>query len=314
MLTLKKEKMRLSNLHTDPLCEVCNIDFDQEGDKRKSEPTNDDSIARYLKNLNSISLLSREEELKLARKVQKGDLKAKQELVRRNLRLVVSVAKKYIGRGYPFLDLIQEGNLGLIKAAEKFDPKRGFKFSTYATWWIRQAITRAIADKSRVIRIPIHMVENISKVKKSISSLSQALNREPKEEEVADLLGAELNDIQYVINLMQYPVSSDAPISTDEESTISEIIEDDSISQPEDSLVSDDLMDEIDDTLGNLNQIEKKVVRLHYGLEDGFKKTLKEVSKELGITHERARQLQASALRKLRVPDTINKLEPYLYN
>ena len=307
-----KETITLPNLHKDPFCDVYDSSLDNE--KPKNEQVKDDSIAKYLKSLTTIPLLTHEEELKLARKIKKGDLKAKQELTRRNLRLVVSVAKKYIGRGYPFLDLIQEGNLGLIKATEKFDPKRGFKFSTYATWWIRQAITRAIADKSRVIRIPVHMVENISKLKKSISSLNQALGREPREEEVANLLDMKVDDIQYVIDLMQYPISSDAPIGGDEESTISEIIEDKSVIQPEEELTNSDLTYEINDTLENLNKNEKKVVMLRYGLEDGAKKTLKEVGKELGITHERARQLQASALKKLRNIDVIGKLEPYMYN
>ena len=278
------------------------------------QPESDDAAKSYLKKLTSIRLLTADEEVKLAKKVKKGDLKAKQELVRRNLRLVVSVAKKYINRGFSFLDLIQEGNLGLIKAAEKFDHKRGFKFSTYATWWIRQSITRAISDKSRTIRIPVHMIENMNKLKKATRDLSNAIGREPKEEEIAEALDTDVKDIQKIISSMRLPISIDSPINSEEEAGLGEIIENSFSEEPNDSLTANDLKNNLEDSLSLLNPREKSVVELRYGLNDGMERSLKEVSNKLEVTHTKARQLMASALKKLRTPEITNRLKTYLYN
>lgn len=283
----------------------------QEEEKPEIE---DDAIKFYLSKLNSIHLLTHEEEVKLAKKVKRGDLNAKKELVKRNLRLVVSIAKRYVNRGLSFMDLIQEGNLGLIKAAEKFDVERGYKFSTYATWWIRQAITRALSDKSRTIRIPVHMIETMSKLKKAVKDLSVAMGRQPKEEEIAKVLNTDVKHIQHVIKSMQLPVSTDMPIGTNEEGELTELIEDKITIEPEDQLTADELKDGLEDSLILLNSKEKNVVELRFGLKDGEKRTLKEVGRELGIPYGRARQLQASALKKLRSPEITKKLEGFLYN
>jgi len=305
MIPVLKEQIAEENFN--------NFNEDSKQDQ-KNEHENKDSISFYLKKLHSIPLLSLEEEIRVAKKVKQGDIRARNELVRKNLRLVVSIAKKYIGRGLSFLDLVQEGNLGLIKATEKFDPKRGFKFSTYATWWIRQAITRAISDKSRTIRIPVHMIENMNKLKKSVNDLTKALGRDPKEEELAKIVDLDVIQVQNLFNLMQIPISSDSPIGQDENSEIAELLEDVSISSPIEEITSLDLRNEIEDSMEMLNQREKHVLTFRYGLEDGAKRTLKQVGRELGITYERARQLQASALRKLRKEEITNRLRGYLYN
>ena len=293
----------------------CDIDYlKTEADESKSTLQDTDSIKLYLKQLSSIPLLTQEEEIILAKKVQTGDINAKKELVKRNLRLVVSIAKRYINRGLSFLDLIQEGNLGLIKGAEKFDPKRGFKFSTYATWWVRQAITRALSDKSRTIRIPVHMIESMNKFKKAIRDLTLAIGRQPKEEEIANLLNIDVEQIQNIINSMQLPVSIDSPISDSDNGDLKEVIENKFTEEPCDYIANEDLRYEIEDSLLLLNPKEKTVVELRYGLQDGEKRTLKEVGEFLGIPYTRARQLQASALKKLRDPEVSNKLKIYYYN
>ena len=310
MNTYKKKIELTTNPYLD-------IDLDSEADsqeEKKKIEQNDDSIKSYLQKLSNIPLLTREEEIKVAKKAKRGDTSAKKELARRNLRLVISIAKRYLNRGLSFLDLIQEGNVGLMKGIEKFDVDRGFKFSTYATWWIRQAITRAIADKSRTIRIPVHMSENINKLKKASRTLTQAIGRQPKEEELAYLLNTDVEDIQHVINSAQLPISMDTPIGTDEEGELQELIEDKFSSLPQEYLAKEDLKLEVDDCLTMLNSREKSVVMLRYGLDNGQTRNLKQVSKELGITHERARQLQASALKKLRSDEVYGRLKQYLYN
>lgn len=313
-----KENQNSSNdfFHSNPYC-----DFDYELPDKKIEKEDkaidtedNDAIKQYLKKLSTISLLTHEEEVKLAKKAKNGNLKAKNELARRNLRLVVSIAKKYINRGLSFLDLVQEGNLGLMKGVEKFDVNRGFKFSTYATWWIRQAITRALSDKSRTIRLPVHMVENINKLKKATRELTQAIGRQPKEEELAYVMNTDVKHIQNIIHSMRLPISTDTPIGINEEGELQELIEDKFSTPPQENLTKEELRANLDDILISLNQKEKNVVLLKYGLNDGEKRTLKEVGEELGITHERARQLQASALKKLRSPEISERLKGYLYN
>lgn len=299
-----------SNFYDNPYCDV---DVDQI--KGKQVDLNErDSIKLYLKQLTSIPLLTREEEIKLAKKVKRGNLNAKKELVRRNLRLVVSIAKKYVNRGLPFLDLIQEGNVGLIRGAEKFDPSRGFKFSTYATWWIRQGITRALSDKSRTIRVPVHMFESMNKLKKAVRKISQAIGREPKEEELAQYLNTDVESVQNIINSLRYTISTDTPIGTNEGSELQEIIENKLATEPQEYVTNEDLRYQIEDSLLQLNQKEKNVIELRYGLNDGSTRTLKEVGNELGIPYTRARQLQASALKKLRNSEVSERLKNYLYN
>lgn len=310
-IAIKSNKSDYVSFYDNPFCDV---DYESEEKEFKVGFKNNDSIKLYLKKLTSIPLLTHEEEIKLAKKVKDGDKKAKNELVRRNLRLVVSIAKKYINQSLPFLDLIQEGNLGLIKATEKFDHSRGFKFSTYATWWIRQAITRALSDKSRTIRLPVHIVENMNKLKKAVRVFTQAIGRQPKEEELAEILNTNTKQIKNIFNSYQLPISIDSPVGTNEEGELQELIEDKYSFEPQELLSSEDLRGEIEDTLLLLNPKEKSVVELRYGLQDGQKKTLKEVGDELGISHGRARQLQASAFKKLRNPEISSRLKGYLYN
>ncbi len=314
--SFKKPKKEINEFYSNPFCDIEIQAENFEGNENKKQPyiEDTDSIKLYLKQLSSISLLSQEEEIKLAKKVRKGDLNAKRELVKRNLRLVVSIAKRYMNHGLSFLDLIQEGNLGLIKGAEKFDPTKGFKFSTYATWWIRQAITRALADKSRTIRVPVHVSEYINKLKKAVRVISQAIGREPKEEEIAQYLDTNIEELQNMINATRIPVSTDSLIGTDETFELQEVIEDKFINSTYDEMTTKDLKFKIEDTLAHLNKNEKDVIELRYGLNDGAKYTLREVGESLGISYGRARQLQASALKKLRNKEITTTLEPYLYN
>ena len=274
----------------------------------------DDAIKFYLKKLSSIPLLKHDEEIKLAKKAKQGNSDAKKELVERNLRLVVSVAKKYLNRGLSFLDLIQEGNLGLLKTVEKFDVDRGFKFSTYATWWIRQGITRALSDKSRTIRLPVHIVDNIHKIKKAAKELIFAIGREPKEEELAQYLDMDIENIQSTIGSMKFPISTNQPIGDGDSGKLEELIEDKTQEGPVDTLINSDLRFQVHDSLLLLNPKEKKVVELRFGLDNGSKKTLKQVSKHLDMSYPRARQLFSSAIKKLRQPEISTKLKPYLYN
>ena len=272
----------------------------------------DDPVRMYLKEIGKIPLLKPHEEVELARRMHEGDELAKQRLVEANLRLVVSIAKRYVGRGMLFLDLIQEGNLGLIKAVEKFDYVKGFKFSTYATWWIRQAITRAIADQARTIRIPVHMVETINKLIRVSRQLLQELGRDPKPEEIAKEMDMTEDKVREIMKIAQDPVSLETPIGEEEDSHLGDFIPDDDAPAPAEAAVYSLLKEQIEDVLGSLNEREQKVLKLRFGLEDGRARTLEEVGKEFDVTRERIRQIEAKALRKLRHPSRSKKLRDYL--
>lgn len=274
--------------------------------------TVDDPVKVYLKEIGRVPLLSSEEEIDLAIRIANGDVQAKQRLSEANLRLVVSIAKRYLGRGMQFLDLIQEGNLGLIKAVDKFDYTKGFKFSTYATWWIRQAITRAIADQARTIRIPVHMVEIINKVKKVQSQLLHQNGHEPTPDEIADELDLPVDKVREIMRVAQEPVSLETPIGEEEDSHLGDFIPDDGAPAPADAASHTMLREQLSDVLSTLTPREEKVLRLRFGLEDGRSRTLEEVGKEFNVTRERIRQIEAKALRKLRHPSRSRKLKDYL--
>ncbi len=289
---------------------------DDEGDEAElapgKEPRGEDSVQLYLRSIGRIKLLSASEEIELARRIGRGDEIAKKRLVQANLRLVVSVAKKYQGRGLPFLDLIQEGNLGLIRAAEKFDPERGYKFSTYATWWIRQGITRALADKSRTIRVPVHMVETINNLRKTTRKLSQELNRRPTMEELAKAMNVSLTKIKDILAANRVPVSLDTPYGEDEDNSLGDVVQDENSTPPEVSTESSLLVDDIRGVLSVLTPREREILILRYGLKDGQQRTLEQVGKLVGITRERTRQIELKALRALRQSDITSKLRDYL--
>ena len=272
----------------------------------------DDPVRMYLKEIGKIPLLKPHEEVELAKRMLEGDEIAKQRLVEANLRLVVSIAKRYVGRGMLFLDLIQEGNLGLIKAVEKFDYVRGFKFSTYATWWIRQAITRAIADQARTIRIPVHMVETINKLIRVSRQLLQELGRDPKPEEIAKEMEMSEEKVREIMKIAQDPVSLETPIGEEEDSHLGDFIPDEDALAPAEAAAYSLLKDQIEEVLGSLNEREQKVLKLRFGLEDGRARTLEEVGKEFDVTREKIRQIEAKALRKLRHPSRSKKLRDYL--
>ena len=272
----------------------------------------DDPVKMYLKEIGKIPLLSADEERILAENMEAGDIEAKKKLAETNLRLVVSIAKRYVGRGMQFLDLIQEGNMGLMKAVEKFDFRRGFKFSTYATWWIRQAITRAIADQARTIRIPVHMVETINKLIRVSRQLLQELGRDPKPEEIAKEMDMTEDKVREIMKIAQDPVSLETPIGEEEDSHLGDFIPDDDAPAPAEAAAYSLLKEQIEDVLGSLNEREQKVLKLRFGLEDGRARTLEEVGKEFDVTRERIRQIEAKALRKLRHPSRSKKLRDYL--
>ncbi|MGN0588217.1 MAG: RNA polymerase sigma factor RpoD [Ruminiclostridium sp.] len=272
----------------------------------------DDPVKIYLKEIGRVPLLSPEEEIELAQRMSSGDPYAKKRLSEANLRLVVSIAKRYVGRGMQFLDLIQEGNLGLIKAVEKFDYTKGYKFSTYATWWIRQAITRAIADQARTIRIPVHMVETITKVKKVSSTLLHKNGREATAEEIAEELKLPLERVREIIRISQDPVSLETPIGEEEDSHLGDFIPDEEAPAPAEAASLTLLKEQLDEVLNTLTEREGKVLRLRFGLEDGRQRTLEEVGKEFNVTRERIRQIEAKALRKLRHPSRSKKLKDFL--
>ena len=272
----------------------------------------DDPVRMYLKEIGKVPLLTAEEEKELAMKMEAGDMEAKKRLAEANLRLVVSIAKRYVGRGMLFLDLIQEGNLGLIKAVEKFDYRKGYKFSTYATWWIRQAITRAIADQARTIRIPVHMVETINKLIRVQRQLLQELGREPYPEEIAEKMGLPVERVREIQKISQEPVSLETPIGEEEDSHLGDFIQDDNVPVPAEAAAFTLLKEQLVEVLGTLTEREQKVLCLRFGLEDGRARTLEEVGKEFDVTRERIRQIEAKALRKLRHPSRSRKLKDYL--
>ena len=272
----------------------------------------DDPVRMYLREIGRIKLLTYDQELDLAKRILKDDEDAKQELAEANLRLVVSIAKKYVGRGMLFLDLIQEGNMGLIKAVEKFDYTKGFKFSTYATWWIRQSITRAIADQARTIRIPVHMVETINKLIRTSRHLLQKLGREPSEEELAQELEMPIEKVMEIQKIAQDPVSLETPIGEEDDSHLGDFIQDDDSPAPQDAAAYTMLKEQLDEVMSTLTQREAKVLRLRFGLDDGKARTLEEVGKEFDVTRERIRQIEAKALRKLRHPSRSKKLKDYM--
>ncbi len=289
----------------------------QKGKPTKIEPDldeiSDDSVRMYLREIGKISLLSTEEEIKLAKRIEKGDILAKKRLAEANLRLVVSISKKYIGRGLSLLDLIQEGNTGLMRAVDKFDHRKGFKFSTYATWWIRQAITRAIADQARTIRIPVHMIETINKLIRVQRQLVQDLGREPTPEEIAQELGIDVDKVEHIIKISQETVSLEAPVGEEEDSKLGDFIEDNKSLSPEESTSQQLLKDKIKQFLGDLSPREQKILKMRFGLEDGRTHTLEEVGKEFGVTRERIRQIEAKALSKLKKAERSADLEEYLH-
>ena len=272
----------------------------------------EDPVRMYLKEIGKVPLLSAEEEIELAKRMELGDQEAKKRLAEANLRLVVSIAKRYVGRGMLFLDLIQEGNLGLIKAVEKFDYRKGYKFSTYATWWIRQAITRAIADQARTIRIPVHMVETINKLNRVSRQLLQELGREPTPEEIAAEMNMPVERVREILKISQEPVSLETPIGEEEDSHLGDFIQDDNVPVPADAAAFTLLKEQLEEVLGTLTEREQKVLTLRFGLEDGRARTLEEVGKEFNVTRERIRQIEAKALRKLRHPSRSRKLKDYL--
>lgn len=294
-------------------------DKDDEVDKKDIENVSDmkginvdDPVKMYLKEIGKIPLLSAEEEVKLAKEMETGSKKAKKKLAEANLRLVVSIAKRYVGRGMSFLDLIQEGNLGLMKAVDKFDYTRGFKFSTYATWWIRQAITRAIADQARTIRIPVHMVETINRLVRIERQLLQDLGRDPTNEEIAKEMGIEVEKVREVRKIAQEPVSLETPIGEEEDSHLGDFIEDDTAVAPDEAANFTMLREELEGILNTLNERERKVLALRFGLVDGTPRTLEEVGRDFDVTRERIRQIEAKALRKLKHPSRSQKLKDFL--
>ncbi|MFS8571107.1 MAG: RNA polymerase sigma factor RpoD [Thermaerobacter sp.] len=272
----------------------------------------DDPVRMYLKEIGRVPLLTAEEEVELAKRIEQGDEEARRKLAEANLRLVVSIAKRYVGRGMLFLDLIQEGNLGLLKAVEKFDYRKGFKFSTYATWWIRQAITRAIADQARTIRIPVHMVETINKLIRIQRQLVQELGREPTPEEIGERMGIDANRVREILKIAQEPVSLETPIGEEEDSHLVDFIEDEEALAPAEAASYTLLKEQLQEVLNTLTCRERDVLRLRFGLDDGRPRTLEEVGQVFGVTRERIRQIEAKALRKLRHPSRSKKLKDYL--
>ncbi len=291
------------------------LDFDTDLDPDQAASKNlsvDDPVRMYLKEIGKVPLLTADEEIELAKRMEEGDEEAKKGLCEANLRLVVSIAKRYVGRGMLLLDLIQEGNLGLIKAVDKFDYTKGYKFSTYATWWIRQAITRSIADQARTIRIPVHMVETINKLIRVSRQLLQELGREPSPEEIAEEMGISVDKVREIQKVAQEPVSLETPIGEEEDSHLGDFIPDEDVPQPVEAAAFSLLKEQLNEVLDTLTDREQKVLKLRFGLDDGRARTLEEVGKEFDVTRERIRQIEAKALRKLRHPSRSKKLKDYL--
>lgn len=278
----------------------------------KEDSFTEDSVRLYLREIGRVKMIKPDEEIELARRIAKGDEEAKKKLIQANLRLVISIAKKYVNRGLPFQDLIQEGNLGLIRAAEKFDHTKGFKFSTYATWWIRQAISRGLADKSRTIRVPVHMVESINKMKKMSARLAQELGRKPTETELAQSLELPVNKVQEIIQADREPISMEMPLNRDEETYLGDLIEDNESSRPDANTEEQLMRQDLNRMLSQLTPRERDIMHLRYGLEDGRQRTLEEVGRLFNITRERVRQIEHKAFRKLRQPAWSSKLSGYL--
>ncbi len=306
----------VDEINTDVLDSITELESSKIDDDENSADSKamsiDDPVKVYLKEIGRVPLLTSEEEIELAMRISENDAEAKQRLSEANLRLVVSIAKRYVGRGMQFLDLIQEGNLGLIKAVDKFDYTKGFKFSTYATWWIRQAITRAIADQARTIRIPVHMVETINKVKKTNSQLLHENGRDPTAEEIAEKLDMPVDKVREILRVAQEPVSLETPIGEEEDSHLGDFIPDDEAQAPVDAASMALMREQLAEVLKTLTPREARVLSLRYGLEDGNPKTLEEVGKEFNVTRERIRQIEAKALRKLRHPSRSKKLRDFL--
>lgn len=278
----------------------------------KEESFSEDSVRLYLREIGRVKMIKPDEEIELARRIARGDEAAKKKLIQANLRLVISIAKKYVNRGLPFQDLIQEGNLGLIRAAEKFDHTKGFKFSTYATWWIRQAISRGLADKSRTIRVPVHMVESINKMKKTSARLSQELGRKPTENELASSMELPITKVQEIIQADREPISMEMPLNRDEETYLGDLIEDNESSRPDANTEEQLMRQDLNRMLSQLTPRERDIMHLRYGLEDGRMRTLEEVGRLFNITRERVRQIEHKAFRKLRQPAWSSKLSGYL--
>lgn len=296
----------------DPLDESSETETAESEAVSKKEARTEDSVQFYLRAIGRVKLLSATEEIELARRVVMGDQLAKKRLVQANLRLVVSIAKKYQGRGLPFLDLIQEGNLGLIRAAEKFDPERGYKFSTYATWWIRQGITRALADKSRTIRVPVHMVETINNMRKITRQLSQELGARPKLEDLAKAMNCSLTKVKEILAANRVPVSLDSPLGEEEDNNLADLVQDKSSAAPEVTTTSSLMASDVRGVLSTLTAREREIIVLRYGLKDGNQMTLEQVGRLIGITRERTRQIELKALRSLRSSGLMEKLRDYL--
>lgn len=302
------------NIHKNEDLQECEEDISVSSCESASSDTGtvSDPVRMYLREIGTIPLLTQQQEVELAKEIEEGDKDAKSKLVEANLRLVVSIAKKYMGRGMLFLDLIQEGNLGLIRAVEKFDYTRGYKFSTYATWWIRQAITRAIADQARTIRIPVHMVETINKVMRTSRNLVQSLGREPTDEEIAAEMGIEPSKVVQIRRVAQEPVSLESPVGEEDDSELGDFIEDKDMISPDESTSMEFLRGQLDKVLDGLTDREQQVIRLRFGFEDGQSYTLEDVGKRFGVTRERIRQIEAKALRKLRHPSRTVTLKDYM--
>jgi RNA polymerase primary sigma factor len=288
------------------------VESDAELEQLSNEGFTEDSVRLYLREIGRVKMIKPDEEIELARQIAKGDPEAKKKLIQANLRLVISIAKKYVNRGLPFQDLIQEGNLGLIRAAEKFDHTKGFKFSTYATWWIRQAISRGLADKSRTIRVPVHMVESINKLKKNSARLAQELGRKPTEQELSLALDIPIGKVQEIMAADREPVSMEMPLNRDDETYIGDLIEDNESTRPDATTAEELMRQDLSRMLSQLTPRERDIMHLRYGLEDGRQRTLEEVGRLFNITRERVRQIEHKAFRKLRQPNWSSKLAGYL--